>query len=117
LGTDPGNEFSTINDIIEFPAEIEKFMLTDISDFYNNLFGLDSPKIGSIAPSFDITLPINSLWLIDVVYYNPKFGGILFINFEALYNFFKILYLDRRISFFSKIYNILDFTIFDFKEN
>jgi len=117
LGTDPGNEFSTINDIIEFPAEIEKFMLTDISDFYNNLFGLDSPKIGSIAPSFDITLPINSLWLIDVIYYNPKFGGILFINFESLCNFFKILYLDRRVSFFSKIYNILDFTIFDFREN
>lgn len=116
IGTDPGNEFSTINDLLEFPGEIEKFLLTDISDFYNNIFGLDSPKIGSLAPSFDITLPINSLWLIGVLYYNPTFGGMIFIDFKALFEFFKIIYIDRRTSFFSKIYEIVDYSVFDYKD-
>jgi hypothetical protein len=62
--------------------------------------GLDSPKLGSISPTFDLTIPLNSLWLIEVLYYNPRFGGMLFINIPALLDFIKILYLDRRISFF-----------------
>jgi len=117
IGTDPGNEFSSINDLVELPSQIEKLLLTDISDFYQNLFGLDSPKIGDIAPSFDITIPINSLWLINVVYYNPIFGGMLFIDFNAFFEFLKIIYLDRRISFFSKIYSIIDYSIFNYNEN
>jgi len=46
--------------MFEFPSEIDEFVLNDISDFYHSIFGLDNPKIGEIAPSFDITLPINS---------------------------------------------------------
>lgn len=117
IGTDPGNEFSTINDILDFPAEIDKFLVTDISDFYHNFFGLDSPKIGSIAPSFDITVPVNSLWLVNVLYYNPTFGGMLFIDLDSLFDFIKIIYLDKRIGTFSKLYDAVDMSVFNYKES
>jgi hypothetical protein len=51
IGDDPGNEFSTLNDFLSFPGEVEKFLLTDISDFYNNIMGLDSPKLGKYIPN------------------------------------------------------------------
>lgn len=55
--------------------------------------------------------------MVGVLYYNPNFGGMLFLNSRALLDFFTILFLDKRISLFSKIYEIFDYSFMDYKES
>jgi hypothetical protein len=87
FGANPGSEFSTLNDISEVPEFLEKILLFDVNDFYNNIFGLDDPQLGNLQPSFDISLPIKSLWVIGAVYYDPFWGGAALIDFDGLLSF------------------------------
>lgn len=111
VGEDPGNEFTTINSLLELPEEFEKWLYFDSGNLLHDLSGLDSPALGELSPSFDISIPIKSLWLVGVFYYNPATGGTIFLDSEGLFAFLKVLYLDRRLTSFSHIYEIIDFKL------
>lgn len=113
LGSNPGNEFSTLNDISEIPEFLEKALLFDINDFYNNIFGLDNPQLGTLQPSFDISLPLKSLWVLGAIYYDPYWGGAAIIDFNALFSFLKILYIDRRTFNLNNLFILVDYTIYN----
>lgn len=111
IGEDPGNEFTTINNLLEIPEDFEKWLHFDTANILHDLTGLDSPELGELSPSFDISIPIKSLWLVGVFYYNPTTGGTIFLDFEGLYSFLKVLYLDRRLLTLSGIYELFEFKL------
>ncbi len=61
IGDDPGNEMTTINEILDIPNEIETFLGLDSVDLVHEVFGLDSPELGELSPSFDLTIPVKSM--------------------------------------------------------
>ena len=114
FGDNPGNDFKFINEFIEFPEKFEEWMMFDIDDVYNNLTGLDGSGLGELAPTFDISLPFKSLWLINALYYNPSLGG--FVNFDlwSLYQFLKVIVVDRRTKIGNYYYLLMDNSMFSF---
>jgi len=50
--------------------------------------------------------------MVGILYYEPRSGGMMMVDLNALFSFFKILFLDRRTSLSIKIYNILDYSYF-----
>lgn len=114
FGDNPGNDFKFLNEFIEFPEKFEEWMMFDIDDVYNNLTGLDGSGLGELSPTFDISLPFKSLWLINVLYYNPSLGG--FINFDlwSFYQFLKVIVVDRRTKIGNYYYMWMDNSMFSF---
>jgi hypothetical protein len=72
------------------------------------MLGLDSPKLGIQSPALNLSIPIKSLWLVGVLYYNPTVGGCLSLDFDGLIDFVKILFLDRRTWTLSTMFNIFN---------
>lgn len=61
IGDDPGNEMTTFNEILDIPNDIETFLGLDSVDLVHEMFGLDSPELGEISPSFDLSIPVKSM--------------------------------------------------------
>jgi hypothetical protein len=83
FGEDENNDFVSLNNSTEIPQKFEKAIKIGTLDLLHVLTGLDSPELGALYPSFDITIPIKSLWLVGIFYYNPETGGTLMVDLEA----------------------------------
>jgi hypothetical protein len=61
IGDRAGNEFYSLNSLLNLNDYIEDSLGTDYTDFYHQMLGLDSPKLGIQSPALNLSIPIKSL--------------------------------------------------------